>query len=86
MLHKLLQAFLRGESAPFTAFDLTELVDFSSSMSQAASLLEREVNNYWVAFYFHSQKEKDPHRTWKAMMLMWMRTVSSSTLMCHVFT
>jgi len=78
----LLQAFLRGESPPFNAYDLSHLVDISSSMSQEANVLEREVTNYWLAHYFRAEKESNPERTWKAMLLIWMRTVS--ILICPV--
>ncbi len=74
-----MQAFLRGESAPFTAFHLGELVDMSSGMAQEAAVLEREVTNYWLAHYFRAEKENNPERSWKAMLLMWMRTVSTLT-------
>ncbi len=74
-----MQAFLRGESAPFTAFHLGDLVDMSSGMAQEAAVLEREVTNYWLAHYFRAEKENNPERSWKAMLLMWMRTVSTLT-------
>ena len=74
-----MQAFLRGESAPFTAFHLGELVDMSNGMAQEAAVLEREVTNYWLAHYFRAESEKNPQRSWKAMLLMWMRTVSTLT-------
>ncbi len=73
------QAFLRGESAPFTTFHLGELVDMSNDMAQEAGVLEREVTNYWLAHYFRAESEKNPQRSWKAMLLMWMRTVSTLT-------
>ena len=73
------QAFLRGESLPFNAYDLSQLVDMSSSMAQEANVLEREVTNYWLAHYFRAQKESNPQHTWKATLLMWMRTVSAVT-------
>ena len=74
-----MQAFLRGESAPFTAFHLGDLVDMSSGMAQEAAVLEREVTNCWLAHYFRAEKENNPERSWKAMLLMWMRTVSTLT-------
>jgi len=77
------QAFLRGESAPFTAFHLGELVDLSNGMAQEAGVLEREVTNYWLAHYFKAESQKNPERSWKAMLLMWMRTVSTLTSLCH---
>lgn len=76
LAHFQLKAFLRGESLPFNAYDLSQLVDMSSSMAQEANVLEREVTNYWLAHYFRAQKESDPQRTWKATLLMWMRTES----------
>lgn len=77
------QAFLRGESAPFAAFHLGELVDMSNSMAQEAGALEREVTNYWLAHYFRAESQKNPERSWKAMLLMWMRTVSALSSLCH---
>lgn len=71
-----MQAFLRGESPPFNAYDLGQLVDMSSGMSQEAVVLEREVTNYWLAHYFRAERDSNPERTWRAMLLMWMRTVS----------
>ncbi|KAL0034491.1 hypothetical protein WJX79_005355 [Trebouxia sp. C0005] len=76
LAHFQLKAFLRGESAPFTAFHLGELVDMSNGMAQEAAVLEREVTNYWLAHYFRAESENNPERSWKAMLLMWMRTES----------
>lgn len=45
-------------------------------MSQEAVLLEREVTNYWLAHFFQAEKSKMKDRSWEALLLMWMRTVS----------
>ena len=71
----MLQAFLRGEQAPLDAFALRQLADLGSSLSHEATLLEREITNYWLAFYFQSEDNKSRGRTWKALFLLWMRAV-----------
>ena len=58
-----------------SAFELSQLADISGSMSHEATLLEREVTNYWLAHYFQAEKERQPDRVWEALLLMWMRTV-----------
>ena len=55
----------------------------SNGMAQEAGALEREVTNYWLAHYFKAESQKNPERSWKAMLLMWMRTVSALTSLCH---
>lgn len=76
LAHFQLKAFLRGESPPCTAFRLGELVDMSNGMAQEAAVLEREVTNYWLAHYFRAESQSNPERSWRAMLLMWMRTES----------
>lgn len=48
----------------------------NSSMTQEATLLQREVTNYWLAHFFQAEKSKRKDRSWEALLLMWMRTVS----------
>ena len=55
----------------------------SNGMAQEAAVLEREVTNYWLAHYFRAQSQSNPERSWRAMLLMWMRTVSTLTSSCH---
>lgn len=70
------QAFLRGESGAVSAYELSQLADMNSSMNQEATLLEREVTNYWLAHFFQAEKSKMKNRSWEALLLMWMRAVS----------
>lgn len=72
------QAFLRGQSA-LPAYELSQLSDISGSMAQEAILLEREVTNYWLAHFFQAEKSKRKDRSWEALLLMWLRTVSQSS-------
>lgn len=76
-----LQAFLRGEPAPFTAYQLTEQMEMTSSMVQEAIGLEREVTNYWLALFF--QEEKKQNRTYSAIMLTWIRSVGLLPVSIH---
>ena len=71
-----LQAFLRGQSGAVSAYELSQLSDISGSMTQEAILLEREVTNYWLAHFFQAEKTKTKDRSWEALLLMWLRTVS----------
>ena len=75
-----LQAFLRGQPTPFTAYQLNQLMEMTNAMIQESNGLEREVTNYWLAHYFQAQK--DVGRTYTALMLMWMRVVGL-TLLLH---
>lgn len=68
-----LQAFLRGQPTPFTAYQLSQVMEMTNAMIQESSGLEREVTNYWLAHYFQAQK--DVGRTYTALMLMWIRLV-----------
>ena len=76
------QAFLRGEAGAVSAYELSQLSDINSSMSQEATLLEREVTNYWLAHYFQAEKSKTKDRSWEALLLMWMRAVSHLACVC----
>lgn len=58
------------------AYELSQLADMNSSMTQEATLLQREVTNYWLAHFFQAEKSKMKDRSWEALLLMWMRTVS----------
>lgn len=73
------QAFLRGQTA-LPAYELSQLSDISGGMAQEAILLEREVTNYWLAHFFQTEKSKRKDRSWEALLLMWLRTVSQSSL------
>lgn len=51
-------------------------MEITNSMIQETVGLERDVTNYWLALYFQAQK--DLGRTYSALMLMWLRTVSTT--------
>ncbi|KFM25348.1 putative ribonuclease [Auxenochlorella protothecoides] len=48
-------------------------VDTTTSITQAALKIEREVESRWVARYFEERLAEDPGSTWSGTMLSWLR-------------
>lgn len=58
---------------PFTPEALAMEVDTTTSITQAALKIEREVESRWVARYFEERLAEDPGSTWSGTMLSWLR-------------
>ena len=76
LTHFQLKAHLRGETPPFSAEALREVMQSVLATTQEMSLVERQTNRYWGLEYLrrHSQD------VWQAIVLMWLREDSRLAL------
>lgn len=76
LTHFQLKAHLRGETPPFSAEQLKEVMQSVFATTQEMSLVERQTNRYWSLEYLR-RHSKD---VWQAMILMWLREDSRLAL------
>ncbi|MBD2462626.1 VacB/RNase II family 3'-5' exoribonuclease [Oscillatoria sp. FACHB-1407] len=69
LAHFQLKAHLRGETLPFTAEALRELLQAVSTTAYEATLVERQTNRYWGLEFLRRNSEE----VWQALMLRWLR-------------
>jgi exoribonuclease-2 len=69
LAHFQLKAHLRGETPPFSAENLQEIMHSVSTAAQEARLVERQTNRYWGLEYLRRHAD----RVWQALMLRWLR-------------
>lgn len=69
LTHFQLKAHLRGQTPPFRAEQLKELLISVTSATQEVTLVERQTNRYWGLEYLR----RHSNRVWEAMLLMWLR-------------
>ncbi|KAK9829763.1 hypothetical protein WJX72_007759 [[Myrmecia] bisecta] len=73
LAHYQVKAQLRGEAPPFDVDTLEVLMEATNRVSRDFTGLEREVESYWVAHYFHHIRTTAPKQTWPALFLVWVR-------------
>ncbi|PZO42106.1 MAG: RNB domain-containing ribonuclease [Pseudanabaena frigida] len=69
LAHWQIKAFLRGESLPFTAERLTEILQAIDPAIWDANQVERQSVKYWSLEYLRRNKDV----VWEALMLDWLR-------------
>ena len=69
------QAHLRGEAPVWNAAQLAEAADANAMVVREHLLLTRSISAYWTAFFFATALERNPMRTWDALLLSWIRQV-----------
>jgi len=69
LAHFQLKAHLRGESLPFSAEQMQEILYTISMSSQEASLVERQTNRYWALEYLR----RNADCVWQVLVLRWLR-------------
>jgi len=76
LTHFQLKAHLRGETPPFSAEQLKEVMQSVTAAAQEISLVERQTNRYWGLEYLR----RYPEQVWQATILMWLREDSRLAL------
>ncbi len=76
LTHFQLKAHLRGDSPPFSANQLREVLMSVTSTTQELVMVERQTNRYWALEYLR----RHPEEIWQAMVLMWLREDSGLAL------
>ncbi|WP_414551328.1 ribonuclease catalytic domain-containing protein [Anabaena sp. CCY 0017] len=76
LTHFQLKAHLRGESLPFTADQLREVMMTVTSTTQEVTMVERQTNRYWALEYLR----RHPDQVWDVTVLMWLREDSNLAL------
>lgn len=76
LTHFQLKAHLRGETPPFSAEQLRDVMQSVSSAAQEISLVERQTNRYWGLEYLR----RYPEQVWQVTLLMWLREDSRLAL------
>lgn len=76
LTHFQLKAHLRGETPPFSAEQLQEVMHTAIATAQEISLVERQTNRYWSLEYLR----RHPDQVWQATILMWLREDSRLAL------
>jgi exoribonuclease-2 len=76
LTHFQLKAHLRGETPPFSAEQLKEVMQSAIATAQEVSLVERQTNRYWSLEYLR----RHPQQVWQATILMWLREDSRLAL------
>ncbi|MFW6359155.1 MAG: ribonuclease catalytic domain-containing protein [Chroococcales cyanobacterium] len=69
LAHFQIKAHLRGETLPFTAEEVQEIVFSVTTSAYEATLVERQTNRYWGLEYLR----RHPDEVWQAMLLRWLR-------------
>lgn len=77
LTHFQLKAHLRGDTPPFSAEQLKEVMQSVVASALEISLVERQTNRYWSLEYLrrHSQE------VWQAVILMWLREDSLALIL-----
>ncbi|OBQ03822.1 MAG: ribonuclease [Anabaena sp. LE011-02] len=73
LTHFQLKAHLRGEGLPFSAEQLKEVMMTVSSITQEATMVERQTNRYYALEYLR----RHPEQVWQVTVLMWLREDSN---------
>lgn len=76
LTHFQLKAHLRGEVLPFSPDQLKEVMMTVSSITQEATMVERQTNRYWALEYLR----RHPQQVWQVTVLMWLREDSNLAL------
>ncbi|RUR74643.1 ribonuclease catalytic domain-containing protein [Chlorogloeopsis fritschii PCC 9212] len=76
LTHFQLKAHLRGDAPPFSAEQLKEVMLTVSTITQEATMVERQTNRYWALEYLR----RYPETSWQATVLMWLREDSNLAL------
>jgi exoribonuclease-2 len=76
LTHFQLKAHLRGETPPFSGEQIQEVMLSVTSVTQEATLVERQTNRYWGLEYLR----RHPNQVWQALVLMWLREDSRLAL------
>ncbi|WP_449416202.1 ribonuclease catalytic domain-containing protein [Phormidium nigroviride] len=69
LAHFQIKAHLRGETLPFSAEQMLEMIMSLSPAVKEASNVERQTNRYWGLEYLR----RHAGEVWQAMMLRWLR-------------
>jgi exoribonuclease-2 len=69
LAHFQLKAHLRGESLPFTAEELQQIIYSVANSAYEATLVERQTNRYWGLEYLR----RNAHEVWQVLVLRWLR-------------
>jgi exoribonuclease-2 len=67
--HFQIKAHLRGESLPFSAEQLQEVMQSVSTTAYEATLVERQTNRYWGLEYLRRHTDE----VWQVLVLRWLR-------------
>ncbi|MEO1376669.1 MAG: ribonuclease R family protein [Cyanobacteria bacterium J06635_10] len=76
LTHFQIKAHLRGDTPPFTAEQLKEVVMNVTSITQEVVMVERQTNRYWALEYLRRHLDK----AWDTTVLMWLREDSNLAL------
>ncbi|NRB08908.1 MAG: VacB/RNase II family 3'-5' exoribonuclease [Richelia sp.] len=76
LTHFQLKAHLRGQSPPFSADQLREVMSHVTSVTQEVTMVERQTNRYWALEYLR----RHPDEVWQTVVLMWLREDSGLAL------
>lgn len=76
LTHFQLKAHLRGETPPFSGEQIQEVMLSVTTVTQEATLVERQTNRYWGLEYLR----RHPNQVWQALVLMWLREDSRLAL------
>lgn len=76
LTHFQLKAHLRGDTPPFSAEQLKEVMQTVSTITQEVTMVERQTNRYWALEYLR----RNPEAVWRATILMWLREDSNLAL------
>ena len=71
--HFQIKAHLRGESLPFSATDLPNIIMSVSNAAYEAVQVERQTKKYWAIEFLRRQQEEDRGRTWEVVLVRWLR-------------
>jgi exoribonuclease II len=69
LAHFQLKAHLRGESLPFTAEELQQILYSVANSAYEATLVERQTNRYWGLEYLRRNADE----VWQVLVLRWLR-------------
>lgn len=69
LAHFQIKAHLRGESLPFSAEDLQQILFSVANSAYEATLVERQTNRYWGLEYLR----RNAHEVWQVLVLRWLR-------------
>ena len=69
LAHFQIKAHLRGDALPFSADEMKEVMMSITSVSQEATLVERQTHRYWALEYLRRNSD----RVWQALLLRWLR-------------
>jgi exoribonuclease-2 len=76
LTHFQLKAHLRGQTPPFSADQLREVMSNVTSTTQEVTMVERQTNRYWSLEYLR----RHPDEIWQTVVLMWLREDSGLAL------